>query len=145
LQSQTDINSRGKLIAKRSLGNVLSLKALWLDIDVKDPPNGYASVEEAWLALKSFYKSVSLPRPSALVASGGGLHVYWISKAPLTLEQWRPLALALKNTTVKHGLRCDACCTVDAARILRVPGTWNCKTEPRRPVQLIWLGQDYDF
>jgi hypothetical protein len=145
LQSKAGVNKHGNPIAERSLQNVLTLKALWLDLDVKEPPKGYASVEEAWFALKAFYEAVGMPRPSALVKSGGGLHVYWISKTPLTLEQWRPLATGLKNAAVKHGLRCDACCTVDAARILRVPGTWNCKNEPKRPVRLVWLGEDYDF
>jgi hypothetical protein len=145
LQSMTGLSKRGSVIAARSLQNVLALKALWLDIDVKEPPRGYAAVQEAWAALKDFYTGVGLPRPSALIASGGGLHVYWISKTPLALDQWRPLAIGLKNAALKHGLRCDACCTVDAARILRVPGTWNCKIEPKRPVQLLWLGKDYDL
>jgi hypothetical protein len=145
LQSKAGINKRGSPIAERSLQNALAVKALWLDIDVKEPPNGYATVQEAWAALKDFYRVVGLPRPSAMVASGGGLHVYWISKTPLTLDQWRPLAVGLKNAALKHGLRCDACCTIDAARILRVPGTWNCKTEPKRPVKLLTLEKDYDF
>jgi hypothetical protein len=135
----------GSFVAVRKGGNALLLKSLWLDIDVKAPPNGYASPAEAVRALTVFRNAVGLPRPSALIKSGGGLHVYWINKGPLTLDQWRPLADALKNAAEKHGLRCDACCTVDPARILRVPGTWNCKTEPRRPVQLVWLGEDYDF
>jgi hypothetical protein len=145
LQSETRTNKRGRVVAARLQKNAIALKAIWLDIDVKEPPKGYATVQEAWAALKEFYKAVGLPTPSALVASGGGLHVYWISKRALTPEQWQTLAVGLKNAALKHGLRCDACCTVDSARILRVPGTWNCKTEPRRPVQLLLLGQDYDF
>jgi hypothetical protein len=135
----------GSFVAARKGDNALLLKSLWIDIDVKAPPNGYASPGEAWEALTIFRRAVGLPRPSALVKSGGGLHVYWISKTPLSRERWRPLADALKNATAKHDLRCDAGCTVDAARILRVPQTWNCKTEARRPVQLVWLGEDYDF
>jgi hypothetical protein len=131
--------------AVRNQRNALLLKSLWIDLDVKAPPNGYPNIEEAWEALKTFYHAIGLPQPSALVRSGGGLHCYWASKTPLTPDQWRPLAAGLKNAAVKHGLRCDAGCTVDAARILRVPGTWNCKSEPRRAVQLLWLGNDYDF
>ena len=41
--------------------------------------------------------------------------------------------------------RCDAGCTVDSARVLRVPGTWNCKNGLQRPVKLLWIGQDFDF
>ena len=145
LQRARKPNGNGGFTAVRKQQNALALKALWLDIDVKEPPRGYTTVQEAWVALKDFYKAVGLPPPSALIASGGGLHVYWISKTPLRHDQWQPLAVGLKNAALKHGLRCDACCTVDAARILRVPGTWNCKIEPRRPVQLLWLGEDYDF
>jgi hypothetical protein len=138
-------NSKGKLAVMRSQQNAIVLKAIWLDIDVKEPPKGYATIQEALAALKEFYKAVGLPKPSALISSGGGLHVYWISKTALTPDEWRPLARGLKNAALKRGLRCDAGCTIDSARILRVPGTWNCKTEPRRPVQLLWLGEDYDF
>ena len=145
LQSRTHTNARGKLTVARSQADALSLKALWLDIDVKEPPKGYATIQEAWVALKDFCTAVGLPMPNAVVASGGGLHVYWISKTPLTRDQWRPLAAGLKNAAVKHGLRCDAVCTVNSARVLRVPGTWNCKTEIRRPVQLVGMGQDFDF
>jgi hypothetical protein len=145
LQRCSRQNSKGKLAVMRSQQNALALKALWLDIDVKQPPKGYATIQEALAALKDFYIAVGLPKPSSLIASGGGAHVYWISKTPLTADQWRPLAQGLKNAALKHGLRCDAGCTIDSARILRVPGTWNCKTEPRRPAQLLWLGEDYDF
>ena len=41
--------------------------------------------------------------------------------------------------------RCDAGCTVNSARVLRVPGTWNCKNGLQRPVKLLWIGQDFDF
>jgi hypothetical protein len=135
----------GSFVAFRKGGNALLLKSLWLDIDVKATPKGYASPAEACRALAVFRKAVGLPRPSALIKSGGGLHIYWINKTPLTLDQWRPWADALKNAAERHGLRCDAGCTANAAQLLRVPGTWNCKTEPRRPVQLVWLGEDHDF
>jgi hypothetical protein len=145
LQRACKKNSRGNFVALRKLQNALAVKAIWLDIDVKAPPNGYANLEEARAALSQFIAATGLPTPSAVVGSGGGLHVYWISKTPLTPDGWRPFADGLKNAALKHGLRCDAGCTGDAARILRVPGTWNYKTEPPRPVQLLTLGEDYEF
>src|ERR1700730_13826708 len=60
----------GKLVAVRSQDNALLLKSLWIDIDVKEPPKGYATIEEAWAALKAFYSAVGLPAPSALIRSG---------------------------------------------------------------------------
>ena len=135
----------GKVVAHRSKDNAIALKSIWLDIDVKDPPKGYATAGEAAAALKSFYHAVGLPPPSAVVCSGGGLHVYWISQAPLTPDEWRPLAECLKNAAIRHGLRCDAGCTTDRARILRVPDTFNWKGGKKRPVKLLWLGECYEF
>ena len=116
LQSRARANASGKLTVARSQVDALALKALWLDVDVKEPPTGYATIQEAWTALKDFCTAVGMPMPNAVVASGGGLHVYWISKIPLTPGQWRPLASGLKNAALKHGLRCDAGCTVRAPR-----------------------------
>jgi hypothetical protein len=135
----------GSFNAVRNQRNAILLKSLWIDIDVKAGPTGYSNLSEAWAAFTKFYHGIGLPQPSAVVRSGGGLHVYFISKTALAPDQWRPLATALKSAAVQHGLRCDAGCTIDAARILRVPGTWNCKSEPWRPVQLLMLGGDRDF
>ncbi len=145
LQERTRTSARGKTTVARSQDDALALQSLWLDIDVKEPPKGYATIEEAWVALKDFCTLLGLPRPNVAVASGGGLHVYWTSKKTLTPDQWRPLASALKDAALKRGLRCDAGCTANSAQILRVPGTWNCKNGLRRPVQLLWVREDYDF
>lgn len=138
-QAQAKKNSRGNLAAARHQKDALALKAIWLDIDVKPPPAGYATLEEALHALAAFVKAAGLPPPSALVSSGGGLHVYWISDKPLTPDEWRPYAEGLKAAAINFGLRCDTQCTVNAAQLLRVPGTFNHKTTPLRPVKLLEL------
>jgi hypothetical protein len=143
-QSQSGKNSRGKLTAVRNKGNALLLKAIWLDIDVKPPPKGYATLEEALDALTEFANAFGLPPPSALVGSGGGLHVYWSSDKPLTPDEWRPYAEGLKAAAISFGLRCDTQCTVNAAQVLRVPGTFNHKTTPPRPVKLLLGARDND-
>jgi hypothetical protein len=137
LQSQTGKNSRGNLKAVRNKENALLLKAIWLDIDVKSPPKGYATLEEALNALMEFVNVFGLPPPSALVGSGGGLHVYWFSDKPLTPDEWQPYADGLKAAAINFGLRCDTQCTVNAAQVLRVPGTFNHKTTPPKPVKLL--------
>ena len=136
LQAQTRLNSRGKVVAARSKGGVLALKAIWLDIDVKEPPRGYATIQDAIAALTAFCRSTMLPPPTATVFSGGGLHVYWVSDKPLTPAEWKPYAEGLKNAAIKFGLKCDAGCTTDSARVLRVPGTFNYKKTQKRPVVL---------
>jgi hypothetical protein len=141
LQAQTKKNGRGNLTAMRHQKDALALKAIWLDIDVRPPPKGYATLEEALDDLAAFVKAAGLPPPSAKVGSGGGLHVYWFSDKPLTPDEWRPYANGLKVAAINFGLRCDTQCTVNAAQVLRVPGTFNHKTTPPRPVKLLGLGK----
>jgi hypothetical protein len=139
LQAKTRTNKRGRIVAARTQDDALPLKSIWLDIDVKDPPRGYATLGEAVDALTTFRNSTNLPAPSALVFSGGGLHVYWINDKQLAPAEWQAYAEALKAAAINFGLRCDAGCTIDSARILRVPGTFNYKRLPKRPVSLRWL------
>lgn len=137
LQSQVkpDPHNAGKLKAVRASANALKLKALWIDIDVK--PNQYATLADALKALFEFIAKVGLPPPSALVSSGNGLHVYWISDVALDVAEWAPYAHGLKALLVQEGLKCDAGLTTDQARILRMPGTFNHKSDPPKPVQLL--------
>src|ERR1019366_881418 len=120
------------------------LKCIWLDVDVKKD-RGYATLIEALDAIQDFRIRALLPPPSALVFSGGGVHVYWVSDKPLTVEEWRPYAEGLKAEALRLGLKCDAGITTDVARVLRVPGTFNYKQESRRPVRVAHLGATYDF
>lgn len=144
LQAKTFTDRSGKVKAERLHENALALKAIWLDLDVK--PDAYPSVERALAALVAFIKVTGLPLPSALVGSGGGVHVYWISDRPLAPNDWQPYADGLKALVLTHALKCDVGCTVDRVRILRVPGTFNLKITPRRPVKILGpLGLDYDF
>ena len=133
LQAHTGKNTHGKFTVLRKKEHAIALKAIWLDVDIKEAPKGYSSLIEAVSAVLAFAKAIKLPRPSALIGSGGGLHVYWISDKPLTPDEWRPYAEGLKIAAIKHGLRCDAGVTSDCARILRVPNTFNYKTDPPKP------------
>jgi hypothetical protein len=144
----------GKIKALRGHHNTTWLKALWVDLDVGnklDPATGkpetkhYDTPAEAWAAISAFRKKVDLPAPSAVVNSGGGLHVYWITIEPLTPADWRPYAEGLKALLLAEGIKCDAGLTTDDCRILRVPGTFNHKYDPPRPVVLLHLGQMYNF
>jgi hypothetical protein len=63
----------------------------------------------------------------------------------MTPDEWRPYAEGLKALLLQEGVLCDTGLTTDAARLLRVPGTMNHKYSPPRPVELLHLGQPYDF
>lgn len=139
-------SGRDYLLPIREQANVVALKSLYIDLDAKGGgKNSYDSVPEAAAALSEFITKMDLPKPSALVTSGGGLHVYWTFDRPLPLHEWQPLAYALAEATKAHGLKCDTQCTVDSARILRVPGTYNRKLDTPRPVGLAGgrTGLDY--
>jgi hypothetical protein len=145
LQKEVGAVVHGRAKATRSKNNALAFKAIWIDVDVKPPPKGYATIEDALDAIKEFARITGLPSPSALIGSGGGVHIYWISDRPLTVEEWAPYAHGLRALAVQHDLRCDASVTIDAARVLRVPGTLNYKTTPPKEVKLLALEQDYEF
>jgi len=145
-QAETKPGQDGKVRAAKSQDQALALKSIYLDIDVKDPPRGYASVGEVIAALNAFCTQYKLPHPTALVMSGGGVHAHWISNRALTPDEWLPYADGLKHAALLFGLRCDAGVTADSARVLRVPGTFNYKQQPARPVKLLGMkDNDYDF
>ncbi len=146
LQSTAGETLGGKPKAIRLHQNAKLLKAIWVDIDVKDDPKNYATIEEAWSAFSEFRRATDLPEPSAVVRSGGGLHVYWVSDTPLTPEAWAPYAHGLKALLIQHGVKCDAGLTTDDVRLLRVPSTLNYKYDPPRPVELLPIPLvEYDF
>jgi len=94
--------------------------ALWADCDGDD----------AVKALESFR-----PQPSIVIASGTGnnCHAYWLLTEPLEREQ-----LERANRRLAHALGADPA-SADAARILRVPGTFSHKHQPPTPVEALRL------
>lgn len=108
------------------------LNALYAEFDFKDFEGG----EGPELVCRQHIDELN-PPPSALVASGGGYHGYWIFENPWVLadDDQRALARNLQRAWVEHiGGDTGA---KDLARVLRVPGTLNHKYDPPRPVELI--------
>ena len=99
--------------------------ALWADCDT---PESVARLRD--------YR----PSPTFVVASGsGGRHGWWFVNPP-------PLSLAgveRANRRLAHHLGADTR-SCDAARILRLPGTSNHKTDPPRPVVCLAVGETAD-
>lgn len=144
VQSQAGPIKNGKLTAMRGTSQATLLKAIWLDVDV-GKEGAYGTLAEAIDAITAFVSAANLPGPSALVLSGGGVHVYWISDVPLTKAEWAPYAAGLRAEAERLGLKCDYGVTTDCARVLRVPGTFNRKTTPPRSCRVAALGRDYNF
>lgn len=138
LQSQTkpSKNNPSKLHAHRLTANALKVKAIWADVDVGTKPGEYATVEDALKAVIQFRERHSLPPFSAIVGSGGGIQIYWISTTAMTVKEWAPYAEGLRALMLQDKLVKDPGVTTDVARILRVPGTRNHKYDPPAPVRL---------
>lgn len=139
-------NGRVWYSAIRNQENAVALKSLFIDIDAKgSDQNSYNDLPEAMVALGQFIEGSGMPRPTMCVSSGGGLHVYWVMARAIMPYEWQPLAFALAEATKKHGLKCDTQCTVDSARVLRVPNTFNRKTDEARPVRFVGTRLDFDY
>jgi RepB DNA-primase from phage plasmid len=97
--------------------------ALWADCDGED----------CLAALGAFE-----PEPAIVIGSGtdSNCHAYWLLTAPLPRDE-----LERANRRFAHALGADPA-SADAARILRVPGTFSHKHEPPTPVDAIRLDRD---
>ena len=145
LQAKTGPTRNGKPTALRKRDNAVALKAIWLDIDCnKEPPKGYRCKEDGLKALREFCDATRTRYPTAIINSGNGLHVYWISDKPLSAEEWLAYAEGLDALATQHGLFHDSI-TTDAARVLRVPETFNNKQVPPKPVEIKLLEADLSF
>jgi Domain of unknown function (DUF927) len=136
---------------KRSRENAVALRSVFADIDI-DPnnPEKYATLAEAIASLLHFCQLVGIPPPSYMVATGGGLHAYWVSSKDLLVDDWQAFADAFKAlaANTEPRLKIDGVVTGDAARVLRVPDTMNYKYDPPRPVRLLpkySTGIEHDF
>lgn len=137
----------------RTKANVKAIKAFWMDLDCGESkavvnektgrPEGYATQEIAIQELAKFCEHIGLPDP-ILVNSGRGIHAYWPLKEAVTRQQWEPVAARLNELCVIHKLYVDAS-VFEAARVLRVPGTFNFKDEPPKPVQVICDAEDIAY
>jgi len=114
--------------------DVVVIPAFWSDIDIKGPAHKEialpASIDEAL----AFLESLPL-KPSFIVSSGNGLHVYWLFDKPLgiateahrtniaaALHGWQ---MFINSSARERGWKFDN--TSDLARVLRLPGGINHK------------------
>ena len=105
---------------RNTTATTAALTCLWLELDGADAGERLAILE------------ADTGRASAVVASGGGLHAYWLLAAPVVGAE------AIRATLAAWYARIDSiigCRPGEAARepssILRVPGTFNAKPERR--------------
>lgn len=113
---------------KGEAANVLLNKALRLDIDAGEakfkrhgPDAVYASQRDALVDLRRFIAETHL-KPSYVVSSGEGLHVYYCLEHALPPKEWGALAKRMALMCQQHGLKVDPNITEDVTRLLRPVG-----------------------
>ncbi len=138
------LTSRGKAKHARALGG------LWAEVDYQGPGHKGKGLPPDIAAAQGLLADLKL-QPSAVVASGGGLHAYWLlhevweldsdeerSKAHATVSR---LQAALRAEARAKGWNAGVDPIADLARVLRVPGSWNRKVKDR-PVEVEILSID---
>ena len=100
-------------------------RCLRLDLDV-GPDKDYHTKQEALTGALGLNAHFGMPDPW-IVDSGAGFHLYWAFDRDVTLAEWLPMASRLRAACEQFGLLGDHTTTIDAARVLRVPGTLNNK------------------
>jgi Primase C terminal 2 (PriCT-2)/Family of unknown function (DUF5906) len=118
----------------RKAKDAIAKRALFLDLDGKDFDG---SIENAYRDLSAFVRAVGLPPPSIFVNSGRGLHVYWCLDRDYTIDEWKPVAEALKAKCAELNFNADKNCTADVSRVLRCPGTLNRKGQEPIPCYIM--------
>lgn len=109
----------------RKQSNVLATKLVALDVDCGNH-KPFATWEEGLKALGKFVSDMGLPKP-LIVHSGNGLHSYWVLDEGLEPQDWKPLAVAMREACIAKGFEVDHNVTTDSARVLRPVGTINTK------------------
>lgn len=98
--------------------DIEEIPAVWSDVDFKD-----INQDEVDKRIAAF----PLP-PSMIVNSGNGYHLYWILKTPAKIGDILKIEDINKRLVNHFGGDKGS---VDAAHILRVPGTYNVKKNPK--------------
>ena len=114
---------------------ILQIPALWVDVDME----GF--LEEKKNEIRQRYQDFSL-KPSFLFNSGGGIHIYWLLKAPASKEEIPQVENFLKRLTFYFSGDMGS---TDASRILRIPKTLNYKYTPPREVTIMVFKPEKEY
>lgn len=116
------------------------INCVYADFDGKDFRNG-RSVDYGKKQIKEILEGkndqIQILKPSVVVDSGGGYHVYWILDEPFYLHDEQALLTAVRlQRAWVLSVGADKGAS-DLKRVLRVPGTKNTKYIPARIVQVV--------
>jgi len=133
----------------RTSSNVSELSSFYVDLDYYKVDQ-YAEMSVADLAKLVLAENPWLPMPTVIVDSGTGCWFVWSFKRPLPinaktaeiqfLATWQTTLDYLRSMLSRYGA--DPACS-DAARVMRLPGTINTKTN--RQAEAWETGVRYEF
>ena len=130
--------------ATNSLRNLRSINCITFDVDFKECKalterfNGYAEI-----IMEYILNTVNSILPvNAIIFSGNGCHLYFninnevipqeISEKKIKILKYKSLCKVIANEFAKYDIICDSHVTGDVCRILRVPYSYNTKTDNYR-------------
>lgn len=123
-------NAHGEIkqpeFVRSQLRTIAAVNCFYAEYDTKD----YGDIA----AITAHLDALCVPSPSVLIQSGGGLHAYWLLDSPYVTDSPDRLDVAKHMQAAWVGLVGGDPGAHDLTRVLRVPGSWNYKYAPRRPV-----------
>lgn len=130
-ESDVFITPNTLYIPERNTDNIRQFRALYVDIDsVKD--------NQVYTAYKIFEMAEKgqIPKPSMIVNSGSGIHLYWrIKNAPHSAKYtWQNIEDMLIYRLKKFGADSRVS---DSSRVLRLPNTINSKSNTKASIMYI--------
>lgn len=128
--------------------NIDTSRSFILDVDVRPEKEGhYATIDEALVGVEQVRAAFNLPQP-IIVNSGFGLHVYWPMADGIDPVEWARYARKFKKAIefVAAPVVADGSRVADSAGVLRVPLSFNLKSNPPTPVEIVqWHDGFLDF
>lgn len=136
-EEDTYITPNTIYLPKRRVENIRQFRALYIDLDSTEGDQLYISYLIFELA-----ENGEIPKPSMIVDSGRGIHLYWkIKNAPYqALYTWQQLEDFLYYKLKKYGADGR---TLDAVRVLRMPGTINSKNN--KECRVLYIDEDLEY
>ncbi|MFA5567476.1 MAG: hypothetical protein WC972_02410 [Trueperaceae bacterium] len=114
---------------QRKKNSVRALRAFRLDLDAgpdkfdpEDPSKAYETLKAATADVVRFVTETKL-KPTHIVRSGHGLHLYFALTADVDPDEWELVAANLHAMARARSLRVDGSVTTDRTRLLRPPGS----------------------
>lgn len=128
---------------------VCAIPGFMLDVDVRnDIDPVHANNDElptSWEPVRDLLLLAGFPAPTSVRHSGNGAYLDWILSDPLVIKDTEHrknvmdissrFQLAVKAAAAKRGWKLDN--VGDLARVTRMPGCFNHKTYPPKPVRLL--------